>query len=172
MRDTHLTGVERFFDSNDIIVSKTDVSGKMTYVNDVFIQISGYVEPELIGKPHSMIRNPDMPKCVFWLLWDYLKRGEEIFAYVNNRCKNGDNYWVFAHATPNFDERGQIVGFHSNRRVPERRAIDAVKPLYAQLLSIEQTAANSRDGMEQSKSALMQTLKQIGKPYDEFVLSL
>lgn len=88
------TGVERFFREDEVIVSKTDLKGRLTYVNRVFINISGYQEPELLGEPHSLIRNPEMPRSVFKLLWDTIGAGREIFAYVNNMSKNGDHYWV------------------------------------------------------------------------------
>ena len=68
-------------------------------------------------------------------MWDTIASGQEIFAYVNNRAKNGDNYWVFAHITPSFDANHKIIGFHSNRRLPRREALAKVTPLYAQLLA-------------------------------------
>ncbi len=118
---THIvpTGIERHFGEDEIIVSKTDLQGKITYANDVFIRVSGYSEEELIGAPHSLIRHPDMPRAVFKLLWDTLAAGEEIFAYVNNLAASGDNYWVFAHVTPSLGADGKVIGYHSNRRVPE-----------------------------------------------------
>ena len=97
------TGKERYFEKTELIVSKTDLKGRMLYVNDVFMRISGFNEKELLGQPHSMIRNPQMPRCVFKLLWDTLEAKKEIFAYVVNICKNGDHYWVLAHVTPSFD---------------------------------------------------------------------
>ncbi|WP_237051414.1 PAS domain-containing protein [Magnetospirillum sp. ME-1] len=104
------SGRERTFAHDELIVSKTDPKGRLTYVNDVFLTVSGYTESEVMGKPHSVIRHPEMPRCVFKLLWDTIADGREIFAYVNNMAKNGDNYWVFAHVTPNFDAAGQIIG--------------------------------------------------------------
>jgi len=71
-----------------------------------------------------------MPRCVFKLLWGTIQSGKGIFAYVLNLAKNGDRYWVFAHVTPRLDDRGNIVGYHSNRRVPERRAVQSVTGLY------------------------------------------
>ncbi|HPV77190.1 MAG TPA: PAS domain-containing protein, partial [Gemmatimonadaceae bacterium] len=88
------SGRERSFGEDEIIVSKTDLQGKITYANDVFIRVSGYEEDELLGAPHSIIRHPDMPRAVFKLLWDTLATGREVFAYVNNMARNGDNYWV------------------------------------------------------------------------------
>ena len=95
-----VTGTERFFDDDKIIVSKTDLKGKLAYCNKLFLDIAGYTEKECLGQPHSMIRHPDMPRCVFALMWDAIQSGNEIFAYVINRAKNGDHYWVNAHVTP------------------------------------------------------------------------
>jgi len=112
----HLTGVERTFADDEIIVSKTDPKGRMTYCNDIFLRLAGYSESELIGQPHSMIRHPHMPRCVFKLLWSRIQSGTEVFAYVINRSGNGDHYWVLAHVTPDLVQDGAIIGFHSNRR--------------------------------------------------------
>ena len=133
-----LTGVERTFDADEIIVTKTDLAGKMTYCNRTFLKLAGYEERECLGVQHNLIRHPEMPRSVFKLLWDTLQAGEEIFAYVNNRSKNGDHYWVFAHVTPSYGTEGQVIGYHSNRRVPNRAVIDEhIAPLYAKLLDIE-----------------------------------
>src|SRR5580704_8741733 len=91
------TGRERTFPEDEIIASKTDVKGVITYANRTFMEVSLYSEEELLGQPHSIVRHPDMPRCVFKLLWDTIQKGDEIFAYVKNMCKNGDFYWVFAH---------------------------------------------------------------------------
>ena len=112
----HLTGVERTFGDDEIIVSKTDTKGRITYANRVFQQVAGYTEDELLGKAHSIVRHPDMPRCVFKFLWDTIGAGNEVFAYVLNKAKNGDHYWVFAHVTPTFDDHGRIISYHSNRR--------------------------------------------------------
>lgn len=167
-----VTGREVSFSPNDIIVSKTDPRGMMTYVNNIFLDVSGYTEAEMIGKPHNVIRHPHMPRCVFKLLWDTLKSREEIFAYVMNRCKNGDHYWVLAHVTPTFGANNEIVGFHSSRRVPSRAALDVIQPLYRQLYEAEQRQPDSKSAIENSTAFLMQTLSQKGMNYDQFVLSL
>lgn len=166
------SGVERTFAEDEIIVSKTDPTGRITYVNEVFSQVSGFSEEEALGQPHSMIRHPDMPRCVFKLLWDTLGAGTEIFAYVNNLAKNGDNYWVLAHVTPTFDANNKIVSFHSSRRSPRREAIDAIVPIYKQLLDIESKATDRKMGMQQSFEAMVALLEKNGVGYDEFVLSL
>src|SRR5579871_768605 len=146
--DATVTGLERRFPDDEIIVSKTDPRGRLTYVNDVFLQVSGFTEDELIGQPHSIIRHPEMPRCIFKLLWDTIASGQELFAYVNNQAKNGDNYWVFAHVTPTVDRAGTIVGYHSNRRSPKAKAIEQIKPLYTALLAEEQRHADRKAGMQ------------------------
>lgn len=166
------TGKERFFSEDEIIVSKTNLKGEITYANDVFMKIAGYEEHELIGVQHNIIRHPDMPRCVFKLMWDVLESGKEIFAYVVNLCKNGDHYWVFAHVTPTFDDNHNIIGYHSNRRVPDRKAVEFIKPIYAALLAEEKKQGNRRDEMDASTKMLMDTLQQKGVSYDEFVFSI
>jgi PAS domain S-box-containing protein len=118
------TGVENLLGEEELIVSKTDLKGRITYANDVFIRMAKYSYAELMGAPHSLIRHPDMPRSVFKLLWDTLQAKQEIFAYVVNLAKDGSHYWVFAHVTPTFDERGTIVGYHSNRRKPDPAQIE------------------------------------------------
>ncbi len=166
------TGFERTFDDDEIIVSKTDLQGRITYANHIFIRVSGFTEEELLGKPHNLIRHPDMPRCVFKLLWDTLNAGNEIFAYVNNLSKNGDHYWVLAHVTPSFDSLGEIIGYHSSRRVPERSAISKVETLYQSLKHIEDSSPDWRIGMQNATEALVSQLDEAGIQYDEYVFAL
>ena len=113
-----------------------------------------------------------MPRCVFKLLWDLLKQRKEVFAYVVNMARNGDHYWVFAHVTPSCDRQGQVVGYHSNRRVPAESAVRKVKPLYSELLAEEQRHADLRAGMLAAEALLVGKLTQLGMPYEEFAFSL
>lgn len=167
------TNVERFFGKNELIVSKTDLKGNLTYVNDVFLRISDYTEAELLGQPHSLIRHSEMPRVIFKLLWGYLQSGKEIFAYVNNFTKFGDNYWVLAHVTPSLDADGNIVGYHSNRRVPARQVLEnSIIPLYKLLHDIETKESSRKVGLEKSEQKLNEFIAEQGVSYDEFILSL
>jgi PAS domain S-box-containing protein len=166
------TGVERVFGSDEIIVSKTDLTGHITYANQVFIGISGYEEEELLGAPHSIIRHPDMPRSVFKLLWDRIQSGNEIFAYVVNMAKNGDYYWVFAHVTPTFGAGGKIVGYHSNRRTPRREAVQAAHSVYDRMLAAERGHNLKRSAIEASAAVLQSQLDRLGATYDEWVWGL
>lgn len=166
------TGVERTFDDDEIIVSKTDTRGRLTYVNDVFLRVSAYREADLIGKPHNIIRHPDMPRGVFRLLWDTIGAGRELFAYIVNLAGDGAHYWVLAHVTPTFGSSGDIVGFHSNRRTPSRTALEKVTPLYAALLAEERRHAHAPDALAASTALLHEQLAGLGVTYDEWVWSL
>lgn len=170
--DVILTGVERSFGADEIIVSKTDTKGRIIYANEVFLRLAGYSEPEILGQPHSIIRHPSMPRCVFKLLWDTIQAGKECFAYVVNRSKNGDHYWVLAHVTPTFDAQGNIVSYHSNRRSPRREAVAKADALYQELLAVEARHEDRKQGMEAGFKALVDKLQALGVPYDEFVFAL
>jgi PAS domain S-box-containing protein len=167
------TNTEVMFHEPDLIVSKTDLKGRLTYVNEVFCKIAGYNEAELLGQPHSMIRHPDMPRAVFKLLWDTISASREIFAYVKNMAKSGDYYWVLAHVTPSYDEKHQIIGFHSNRRVPDRAVIDnTIAPLYAEVLREEKKHANGKEELAAGFSFLTNFLKSRNTTYDALIFSL
>ncbi len=166
------SGREARFGDDEIIVSKTDLKGHITYANDVFLRVSGYTEAEILGQPHNLIRHPEMPGSVFKLLWDTLKAGEEIFAYVVNQAKNGDHYWVFAHVTPSYDKQGRCVGYHSNRRVPYADALPKVKDLYAKMLAEEKRHGDYHAGMAAATRMLQNVLEAQGMTYSEFVFSL
>ncbi|MBU0752725.1 MAG: MCP four helix bundle domain-containing protein [Gammaproteobacteria bacterium] len=112
-----------------MIVSKTDLKGQITYINRDFLEVSGFLESELLGQPHNIVRHPDMPSEAFADLWQTLKAGRPWIGMVKNRCKNGDFYWVEAHATP-IREAGQVVGYMSVRKKPTRGQVDATEQAY------------------------------------------
>lgn len=166
------TGVERTFGSEEVIVSKTDLKGHITYANNVFSRVAGYRREQLIGAPHSIVRHPDMPRCVFKLLWDTLAEGKEIFAYVKNMAANGDHYWVLAHVTPTFDARGNIVSYHSNRRLPAKTAVATMDGLYRDLRALENSIPDRRESLQASFQAVLDLLNSKGVSYDEFIFSI
>jgi methyl-accepting chemotaxis protein len=112
-----------------LIVSKTDLKGRITYINRDFLEISGFTEAELIGEPHNIVRHPDMPTEAFEDMWKTLKEGRPWTGYVKNRCKNGDYYWVLANATPIL-ENGQITGYMSVRRKVDPAVIAQIDAIY------------------------------------------
>ncbi|MCW2141449.1 PAS domain-containing protein [Actinoplanes cyaneus] len=169
---TRPTGIERTFGDHEMIVTKTDPRGVITYANDVFLRISAIPEREAVGQPHSVIRHPDMPRAVFKLLWDTLEEQKEIFAYVLNLAADGAHYWVLAHVTPSYDAAGRVVGYHSNRRRPTPAAIAAVSDLYASIRAAEARQSHTPDAVAAGHQALRDTLAERGMDYDELVWSL
>lgn len=170
-RTVQPTNVERTFGQEEVIVSKTDTVGVITYANPVFCRVAGFSASELLGTPHNIIRHPDMPRCVFKYLWDRIAEGHELFGYVKNMARNGDYYWVFAHVTPTYNKIGEIIGYHSNRRCPDRQAIATIEPVYKLLLDIEQKH-DRREGLELSYNTMVEFFRAKGVSYDEFIFSI
>ena len=116
--------IETEVPENEVIISRTDLKGVITYVNDTFAKISGYSADELIGKPHNILRHPDMPKSVFKDLWKTIQRGESWSGYVKNRRKDGGYYWVFAEISGVY-KNGELVEYKSIRSpVPKEKRIE------------------------------------------------
>lgn len=119
------------------ILSTTDPKGRITYINDEFIEISGYSREELIGQAHNVIRHPDMPRQAFFEFWEALRNGQPWMGMVKNRCRNGDHYWVHAYVTPIMDDQGNLVEYQSIRQAPEEAAVKRAEALYARLRKSE-----------------------------------
>lgn len=167
-----LTGIARTFGDHQLIVSKTDHRGIITYANDLFLELASMTRGEAIGAPHNCVRHPQMPRAVFKLLWDTVGAGQELFAYVVNRSKNGDHYWVYAHVTPSLDSGGRVIGFHSNRRNPRRAALDVIIPIYKLLTDEEQKHSSAKEGLEASTRLLHKFLADKGTDYERFIHSV
>jgi aerotaxis receptor len=95
-------------EANTLIVSETDAKGKIIYANDDFCKIAGYTKDELIGKPHNIVRHPDMPKWAFKDLWDTIKKGLVWNGVVKNATKSGGFYWVYATIYPSISKSGEL----------------------------------------------------------------
>ena len=161
------TAIERLMKEDDFIISKTDTKGRITYCNEIFMDMSAMNEKELLGKPHNIVRHPDMPKSIFKLLWKQIGSGKEIFAFIKNLSKDGSSYWVFANVTPSYDEKDHIIGYYSVRIKPNEKALETIKPLYQKLTNIE-----SKDGIESALTYLQTFLDEKGVSYDEFIITL
>lgn len=113
-RGVAVTQQEKHFSPELYLITTTDPRGVITYVNQAFVDVSGYQQEELLGKNHNLIRHPDMPKEAFADLWSTIQAGRSWRGVVKNRCKDGDHYWVDAYVTPVFSE-GKIVEYQSIR---------------------------------------------------------
>lgn len=156
---------------NEIIITKTDQKGRITYANRRFMQIAGYAEPELLGKHHNIIRHQDMPRGVFRLLWQTLQSKKEFFGYVKNATADGGFYWVFANITPDYQVDSTLAGYFSVRRRPNYQAIQKVSQWYQQMLTIEANETPSR-APEGSLLWLKDQIKQQACSYDELLIQL
>ncbi|HET8869989.1 MAG TPA: PAS domain-containing protein, partial [Aquabacterium sp.] len=154
-----VTQVERELAPGEYIVSKTDLKGRITYVNRPFIEISGYSATELIGKAHNIIRHPDMPPEAFDDMWRTLQAGKAWRGLVKNRCKNGDHYWVEANANPIW-ENGQIVGYMSLRSRPSRAQIQAAEDFYRQLRESRANGLTVRNG-QAARTGILGSLQRL-----------
>jgi methyl-accepting chemotaxis protein len=115
-----------------LIVSTTDLDGRIVLVSPEFIQVSGFSAEELIGKDHGALRHPDMPAAVYEDLWRTLRSGRPWSGLVKNRRKNGDYYWDIASATP-LREGGAVRGYMTVRTKPSVQQIREAEQLYAKL---------------------------------------
>lgn len=136
--------VEVKFEGGNMI-TETDLNGKIIYVNRLFIQMSGYEKEELIGKPHSMIRHPDMPRCCFSVMWETVKRGESWEGYVKNLRKDGAYYWVIVLVTPKYDERNELCGYVAVRKPPGELTLEEIKVKYTQMMAQEVCREENND---------------------------
>ena len=125
-----VTDREQHYSSATMLVSMTDLKGRITNANPAFVQVSGYTLSELLGKAHNLVRHPDMPEAAFADLWGTIQTGRPWTALVKNRCKNGDYYWVRANVTPVI-EQGEVVGYMSVRTLPAREEVEDAEALYA-----------------------------------------
>jgi len=146
---------ERIVTSIDLIVSKSDAEGKITYTNPIFMKISGYSQAELLEKPHSILRHPDMPKVIFKYLWENIKDGKDVVAYVKNLCKDGSFYWVLATVRVAKNPDGSFRNYLSTRRAVSESAKNIISSFYAKLLAVEKS-----DGVEASQEVLLEFLSE------------
>ena len=161
------TNKEIKLNAKDMLVSKTDQRGVITYGNNKFVEISGYKESELIGSPHSILRHPDMPKAIFYLMWQSIKSGHNIMAVVKNMAKNGDHYWVTTDFDIQRDREGKIRNYIAYRQAAPKNVINEIEPLYKKMLVIE-----NEHGMDASIEYLEGFLEEKGKSYNQYIEDL
>lgn len=131
-RILYVTDRHHILNNGTIIVSRTDVDGIITHANRAFVETSGYSEEELMGKPHYILRHPDVPKAAFKEMWETVRAGKEWHGYLKNLRKDGAYYWVYATVAP-IVRNGMLIGCTSVRRKVEERIIDEYETLYRQM---------------------------------------
>lgn len=161
------TGKSQDFEINETFFSTTDTSGTITAGNRIFERTSGYSSQELLGSPHNLIRHPEMPRCVFALLWSHIRAEKPFSGYVKNQAKNGNHYWVFAliEALPN-----ELL---SIRIKPSSALFETIPALYEKLLTTEnrvlEDGLGPKAAMRESESVLLSQLSALGyENYESF----
>lgn len=155
---------EREFGIDELFFSTTDKRGVITAGNAVFTRVSGYTTKELYGRPHNIIRHPDMPRAVFQLLWNYIQNGNPIAAYVKNLAKDGKYYWVTAFVIP-IEE-----GYLSIRLKPSSPIFAEIPDIYTQMLQCEQGSGTAYEGRKAGVEAATARLGEIlaTKKFDNY----
>jgi PAS domain S-box-containing protein len=128
-----VTQREHKMKADNILVSRTDLKGRIVYANKVFCDMAGFSFDELKGQPHNIVRHPDMPASAFQDLWETLQAEKPWNGIVKNRCKNGDYYWVIANVSAEYDNNGSVSGYISVRTAPTQTQIDAAEALYREV---------------------------------------
>ncbi len=134
-----VTNIERVVQPNEILVSKTNLKGVITYTNRDFCNVAEFTREEMYGKPHNLIRHPDVPPLAFGDLWERIEKGHPWRGMVKNRNKSGGFYWVDAQVAAQYKD-GKIASYISVRRPPSREAIKAAEGVYKALNSLDQKA--------------------------------
>ena len=158
------TGKEIKLSNKRFIVSKTDTRGIILYANDYFVEVCGYSEVELIGQPHSIVRHPDMPKAIFYLLWEHIKQGKNITAVVKNMGKSGNHYWVVTDFEILRDSMGNVTEYIAYRHSVLPQVIEEIEPLYKKLKEIE-----DEHGMKASVDYIKAFLEEKGLSYNSYI---
>ncbi|MCG6348543.1 PAS domain-containing protein [Vibrio fluvialis] len=159
------------FGRDEMIISKTDLQGRLTYANRTFMRVANFSEIQLLGQNHNIIRHPSMPRGVFHGLWKTLKSGQEFFGFVKNTTADGNYYWVFANITPDVIN-GKTVGYYSVRRTPPKESIEVIKKIYQQM-SEKERHADRKQAPELSWNWMVNTVeREQGMSYEQYVLDL
>ena len=159
---------EVVWDKTKTIMSKTDLFGTIEYANDIFVEVSGYEDYELMAQPHNIIRHPDMPKVVFKVMWENIKQGNQFHGIVKNMSKSGRYYWVITNFEYDKDDNGNIISYIARRRaVPQDVITNHIQPFYNKLLQIEKAS-----GVEASEKYLKGFLQEEGASYVDFITNV
>jgi len=128
---------EEYYFEGRMIISETDLTGKITYANRKFCEIYGYTKEELVGQPHNIIRHPDMPKAAFEDMWKTIKSGVQWHGIVKNLRKDGKYYWVMTDIQCSYNDDGEVIGYIAARKPASRADIEEAEAKYQKLLELE-----------------------------------
>ncbi|MBE0303408.1 PAS domain-containing methyl-accepting chemotaxis protein [Leptospira interrogans] len=142
-----ITSQEITIPINSVLISRTDMKGRISYVSQDFANISGFSEEEMLGEPHNLIRHPDVPSEIFREMWETIQDGNPWSGIIKNRAKSGDYYWVDATVTPVMNE-GVISGYMSVRKKATEDQIRRAEILFSQLKNTKSFLWKLREGIQ------------------------
>ncbi|HCN72732.1 MAG TPA: chemotaxis protein [Pusillimonas sp.] len=158
-----VTDVEIVVREDQYLISKTDMKGRIIYANPAFIEVSGFTRDELIGKPHNIIRHPDMPPEAFADLWETLQAGKPWLGLVKNRRKDGGFYWVLANAYP-VVEHGEVTCYASVRIKPSPEQVEAAEAFYESINGGKARWHTIRQGQKVHKG-MLRIVDWVARPF-------
>jgi PAS domain S-box-containing protein len=161
------TNEELKLNPSKVMMSKTNARGIIEYTNDYFIEVNGYPRQEVMGKTHSLVRNPDMPKTIFRIMWDTLKKRMGLFVIIKNLTKSGGYYWAISRIDPNFDEKGNVESFVAHSKAIPLSAITKIEMYYQVLISLEK-----EQSVEVAEKYFLGMLNERKLTYEEFILQI
>ena len=164
-----MSGLERKLDEEELIVSKSDLDGRITYCNDSFMAFSGYEENEVLGKRHDLIRHPDVPLSVHRYMQRQIESGKEFFGVAKYLTKEGDYYWCFSNIAQSFDNKNEAIGYHSVNRMLKPKLQEFMEPVYKSMCLLEKNQNESEAALDEAENLFMQSFN--GREYDEFICS-
>ena len=153
------TGEERTIPADAVLVSKTDLFGRITYISDDYLRLLGLAGEEAIGAPHSLLRHPMMPGAIFRKLWNHLRANEPFTFFLANMCASGDHFWALARVSPVHDEAGLVIGYHSDLSVPNPDCIEEIDALYERMRAVEKRCRNEAEGIAAALSVFERVLR-------------
>ncbi|MCF6350708.1 MAG: PAS domain-containing protein [Flavobacteriaceae bacterium] len=157
---------EIIIDPKKVIMSKTNYKGLIEFANEYFTETSGYSKYELIGKAHNIVRHPDMPKVVFKMMWDKLRKGENLYAIIKNLAKDGSFYWVVTKFETTFDSGGNILSHYARRKAVPTKVVENAESIYKMILTIE------KYDPKLAEETFIEILENQKLTYDDFFLEV
>ncbi len=125
--------------TQQVLVTRTNTKGEIVYCNRTFLEVNGFKSPEVIHKPHSIVRHPDMPKSIFKIIWLIIAQGFPIQAVIKNKTNDGHYYWTLITIKPQKDRDNNIISYVAHGKQAPPSVIKKMKPLYKMMKEIEES---------------------------------
>jgi len=158
------TGVEISIKSNKLVISKTNLDGKILSINDYFVELSGYKENELVHNSHEMLRHPDMPRSICQVIWNNIQYGKRFKVIMKQLAKNGNHFWLVLDIEIKKDNDGVARNYIAYGEPIPKKTKKNFENLYKKIKDIE-----DRHGIDAGIEYLFSYLDEHKLSYDEFI---